>query len=124
MAHFAQLDENDIVINVCVVDNADIIDGNGDEDESLGIALLKGILGSDTKWKQTSYNGSLRKNFAGIGYQYNNILDAFIAPKPFDSWILNTLGCYYEAPAKLPDSDNLYDWDEDSRQWVIHENND
>ena len=88
MAHFCQLDENNIVTQVIVVDNKEIADPHtGEEDEILGIAFCKKLLGG--KWVQTSYNGSIRKRYAGIGYSYNAALDAFVAPKPFASWVLN-----------------------------------
>jgi hypothetical protein len=70
MAHFAQLDKNNLVIQVVVVDNEKIIDNNGTEQESLGVAFLRSLFGRDTIWLQTSYNGRLRKNYAGIGYSY------------------------------------------------------
>jgi hypothetical protein len=98
MAHFAELDENNIVIRVIVVDNTKIIDEAGIEQELLGINFLKSIFGETTRWVQTSYNGNFRKNYAGAGYFYNQDLDAFIPPKPFDDWILNTDSCQWEDP--------------------------
>jgi hypothetical protein len=83
MAHFAQLDENNIVTQVIVVSNDDIKDSEGNESELTGIAFCKSLLGPNTIWKQTSYNNSIRKNYAGIGFTYDATRDAFIAPKPF-----------------------------------------
>ena len=97
MAHFCQLDENNIVTKVIVVDNKEIADPfTGQEDEILGIAFCKKLLGG--KWVQTSYNGNIRKRYAGIGYSYNVSLDAFVAPSPFPSWILNTETADWESP--------------------------
>jgi hypothetical protein len=87
MAHFAQLDENNVVTQVIVVSNADTADANGVEKEHIGAAFCEKLLGGT--WKQTSYNGNLRKNYAGIGYTYNADIDAFVPPKPYASWVLN-----------------------------------
>ena len=84
MAHFAQLDENNIVLNVVVVANSDITDENGIEQEKIGIQFLKSLFGEDTNWKQTSYNKNIRKRYAGIEYTYDENLDAFIPPKPYE----------------------------------------
>lgn len=89
MAHFAQLDENNTVIQVIVVSNDIIKDANGNEVEELGISFCKKLLGENTNWKQTSYNNNFRVRYAGIGYTYNETLDAFIPPKPFNSWVLD-----------------------------------
>ena len=88
MAHFAKLDENNVVTQVIVVDNKDITDPHtGQEDEILGIAFCKKLLGGN--WKQTSYNNSMRVRYAGIGYSYNAALDAFVPPQPYASWTLD-----------------------------------
>lgn len=89
MAHFAQLDENNQVLQVIVVANQDILDENNNESEELGIIFCKSLLGQDTNWKQTSYNNNFRVRFAGIGFTYNEELDAFIKPCPDPSWIFN-----------------------------------
>jgi len=81
MAHFAKLDSDNKVIHVSVVDNWNTVDGSGNETESIGVAYLKSIHGADTNWKQTSYNGNIRKNYAGIGMTYDAGRDAFISPK-------------------------------------------
>jgi hypothetical protein len=90
MAHFAQLDQNNIVTQVIVVHNNELLD-NGTESESKGIDFCKSLYGTDTVWKQTSYNGTFRKNFAGIGFLYNEMRDAFIQPRPYSTWVLNTV---------------------------------
>jgi len=118
MAHFAQLDENNIVTQVIVVGNDDIKDSMGNENEGVGIAFCKSLLGSNTIWKQTSYNANFRKNYAGIGYIYDPTLDAFYPPKPFNSWILNETSCRWEAPVAYPNDENLYNWDEETTSWV------
>ena len=118
MAHFAQLDENNAVIAVNVIADADCLDDNDKESETVGIAFCKSLWGSDTIWKQTSYNGNIRKNYAGIGFTYDSTKDAFIAPKPYNSWVLNETTCDWEAPTAYPDDGNYYVWDEDTTSWV------
>ena len=118
MAHFAQLDENNIVTQVIVVSNEDIKDSEGNESELTGIAFCKSLLGPNTIWKQTSYNNSIRKNYAGIGFTYDATRDAFIAPKPFNSWILNESTCIWEAPYACRNDGNVYAWDEETTSWV------
>ena len=118
MAHFAQLDENNIVTQVIVVSNDDIKDSEGNESELTGIAFCKSLLGPNTIWKQTSYNNSIRKNYAGIGFTYDATRDAFIAPKPYNSWILNETTCRWEAPIAYPNDGKMYAWDEETTSWV------
>jgi len=132
MAHFAKLNENNIVIDIIVVNDKDVRDPHtGQEDEILGIAFCKKLLGGN--WKQTSYNGSMRVRYAGIGYSYNAALDAFVPPQPFVSWTLDNdtadwvspLGA---APALTEEqlaADSYYRWDEEAYQadnttgWVL-----
>lgn len=116
MAHFAQLDENNIVTQVIVVSNNELLDENGVEQESKGIAFCQTLLGGN--WKQTSYNGNMRKNYAGIGFTYDADRDAFISPKPFNSWVLNEDTCRWEAPTPMPTDEKMYRWDEDTVSWV------
>ena len=117
MAHFAQLDENNFVTQVIVVHNNDCqIDGV--ESEDAGIVFCKSLFGVATKWKQTSYNGNMRKNYAGIGYTYDATRDAFIPPKPFASWLLNETSCNWEAPTAYPTDNKFYRWDEPTLSWV------
>ena len=113
MSHFAQIDDNNIVTQVIVVEQ-DVLD-----------TVLLGVTNS---WIQTSYNTSggihklggtpLRKNYAGIGYTYDNTRDAFIPPKPYNSWILNEDSCLYEAPTPMPDDGKMYNWDEETTSWI------
>jgi len=115
MAHFAQLDENNVVTNVVVVADSDTsIDGV--EREEVGVAFLTGIL--QGRWAQTSYNGRIRKNYAGIGYTYDETRDAFIPPKPYPSWILIEETCLWEAPKPHNKDGKTYSWDEDLADWV------
>ena len=83
MAHFAELDENNIVTQVVVVDDLDCRDENNFESEAVGVHFLRNIFGATTEWKQTSYNNNIRKQYAGIGYTYDETNDVFISPKPF-----------------------------------------
>ena len=116
MAHFAKI-EDGVVTQVVVVDNKDTSDAAGVEKEYIGAAFLERLLGGT--WKQTSYNGNFRKNYAGIGYTFDADLDAFVPPKPFNSWILNTDLAQWEAPVAMPDDGNLYSWDEASTSWQL-----
>ena len=88
MAHFCKLGVGNIIEQVVVVSNEVITDNDGNEQEQLGVDFLNNLYGTRDVWKQTSYNGNFRKNFAGIGFKYDQTRDAFIEPKPFDSWIL------------------------------------
>ena len=117
MAHFARI-ENGVVQQVVVVDNSVLLDGNGDEQESLGVEFCKSLFGADGDWKQTSYNGNVRKNFASIGYQYDAARDAFIGASPYASWTLNETPCRWDPPVAYPSDGNPYEWDEASTSWV------
>ena len=119
MAHFATIDNStNKVINVEVVNNAVITDSNGDEQEQLGIDFLEQIHGGGgVTYKQTSYNESIRKNFAQIGGTYDATKDAFIGIKPFNSWVLNNTTCKWEAPTAYPSDGKPYVWDESSTSW-------
>ena len=114
MAHFAKL-ENNIVTQVIVVANQDILDEQGQENEQKGIDFCSNLLGGT--WKQTSYNGNIRKNYAGVGYTYDEGRDAFIAPKPFASWVLDETTAQWKAPVDMPTDDKRYLWDEDTTSW-------
>lgn len=123
MAHFAELDENNIVLRVLVVDNDDIVDENGDEQEQLGISFLRNMFGFNTNWKQTSYNGNFRFRYAGIGMTFDETLNAFIGLSPYDSWTLNKLTTEWDPPIPRPSlteeqtSDGyFYVWNEDNYQ--------
>ena len=115
MAHFCKL-ENNVVKQVIVVSNQDILDEQGQESEEKGIAFCSNLLGGT--WLQTSYNGNIRKNYAGIGYTYDEGLDAFIPPKPFNSWLLDEETCQWKAPVDYPTDGKVYSWDEESKSWV------
>lgn len=119
MAHFAELDENNIVKQVIVIDNLLLLNENNEEIEQFGIDYCQQIFGTDTVWIQTSYNASFRKNYAGIGYTYDGTRDAFIPPKPYDSWVLNEDTCLWEAPTPYPTDGLDYTWDESTVQWIL-----
>lgn len=134
MANFAEIDVNNKVIGVYSVNDITIIK-SGKEDEQTGSLFLRGVTGRNSTFLQTSYNTrggvhyspngipsgipnkALRKNYAGIGYSYDQQLDAFIPPKPFPSWVLDNKTCLWEAPIKCPKVGE-YRWDEQSQQWV------
>jgi len=118
MAHFAQLDENNIVINVIVISNEDCLDEDGNESEVVGIAFCNSLYGDSTIWKQTSYNSNFRANYASKGYTYDPTNNVFISPKPYPSWSLNTTSWEWEAPVAFPINSKDYRWDESNRTWV------
>ncbi len=117
MAHFARLNENSIVTEVRVLANAVITDKDGKEQEQLGIDWLVKRHGTSW-WKQTSYNGTFRKHYAGVGWHYDADGDAFYEPQPFPSWTLNKTTWEWEPPVARPsDKTKLYDWNELDRKW-------
>jgi hypothetical protein len=118
MAHFARLNEINQVLNVVVVANEVITDENGVEQEQLGIDFLTELNGGIGWYKQTSYNGAFRKNFAGKDSVYNTARDAFISLQPYTSWTLNETTCRWEAPIARPDDGKAYTWDEQNQAWV------
>jgi hypothetical protein len=118
MAHFAQLDDNNVVINVIVVHNNELLDQDGNEIEQKGIDFCKSLFGQDTIWIQTSYNSTFRKNYASLGSYYDPTRDAFIRPKPWDSWVLDTEICAWTAPIPMPTDDKVYIWDESTLSWI------
>jgi len=113
MAHFAKLGTGNIVEQVIVVSN-DIA-----TTEQAGVDFLNNLYGANNVWKQTSYNGNFRKNFAGIGSHYDDQRDAFIKPKPFLSWTLNEDTCRWEAPIPAPDNSGDYFWNEEKQSWGL-----
>ena len=121
MASFAKIGLNNKVIEVLSVHNNELLDSNGVEQEVNGIDFITKLTGWAI-WKQTSYNGNFRKNHAGIGYTYDEDRDAFIASKPFNSWILNETTCLWEAPIALPDTENRYNWNEETTTWDLVDN--
>jgi hypothetical protein len=118
VAHFAKLDENNVVIDVNVVSNDTINNLQFPESEPVGFAFLKEWSGGYPLWKQTSYTSSFRKNYAGIGYTYDSVLDAFVPPKPYSSWLLNTNTCQWEPPVLYPNDGKYYRWNEETQSWV------
>ena len=137
MAHFAELDANNIVLRVIAISDSDA------PNENAGIAFCKSLYGDSTIWKQTSYNTKrnvhivqqpdgrvtggvkwitggtpFRKNYAGIGMIYNSTIDGFVKPQPYASWNLNSTTGEWEAPVAYPSDGDDYTWDESSRQWV------
>jgi hypothetical protein len=119
MAHFAEIDESNTVVRVLVVPDAQ--EGRGQE-------YLADDLGLGGTWKKTSYNTQggvhalggtpYRKNYAGIGYTFDAAKDAFIAPKPYASWVLDEATCNWEAPVAMPTDDKMYRWDEETTNWI------
>jgi len=117
MAHFAQVDENNVVTQVIVVANNELL-LDGVENETKGIEFCKSLLGDDTRWVQTSYNGNIRKNYAGIGYTYDPVADHFFAPQPYPSWTLDT-DAKWQAPTPMPvEEEKFFTWDEPTLSWV------
>jgi len=127
LAHFCQLDENNVVTQVIVVANEDTSDANGVEAEEIGVAFCKKLLGADTNWKQTSYNNNFRVRYAGISYSYNEELDAFIPPSPFPSWVLDNATADWISPVgpapALTEAEiearSYYRWDEEAGAWEL-----
>ena len=125
MAHFAEINISNLVIRVLVLENKDTQNKKGEEVEKIGAKYLKDGLGGT--WVKTSYNTSggvhklggtpFRKNYAGIGYTYDETRDAFILPKPFPSWTLNEDTCQWDAPTAMPDDGKFYHWNEDTTSW-------
>jgi len=120
MAHFAQLNSDNTVINVIHINTMEIVDMEiGDEVEEIGISKLKSLYGDDTKWIQTSYSGSIREKFAGIGYTYNEELDCFVTPRPFQSWTFDINTKDWQPPVPKPEdvvdedgTTHSYSWNE------------
>ena len=130
MASFAKLNSENIVIKVESVVNEVLKDSNGIEQENIGIQFLKTLYNEPNSiWKQTSYNTNggvhkngktpFRKNHAGIGYIYDEIRDAFIPPKPYNSWILNESTCIWEATVPKPNNESKYIWNEETKNWDL-----
>jgi len=117
MASFAKIGLNNKVIQVVSVHDNELKDSNNVSSESLGIDFLTNLTGWAI-WKQSFTDGT-RKNLANIDYTYDENRDAFIAPKPYASWILNETTCQWEAPIALPDTENKYNWNEETQQWDV-----
>ena len=110
MAHYAQIDNNNVVTQVLVVNDYY-------EHTNTAQEFLANELGLGGTWVQTSYNGRIRKNYAGVGFTYDAQRDAFIPPKPFDSWLLNEDTCQWESPIPYPTDGEPYSWNEELQQW-------
>ena len=127
MAHFAQLDENNVVTQVIVVSNDDCSDSNGTESESIGVAFCQKLLGAETNWKQTSYNENMRGNYAGIGYTYmENVAtlgvgstDIFIAPQPHASWTVGVATASWYPPANPGSQPALTDEEREAGKYYV-----
>ena len=117
MAHFAQLNEENVVLQVIVVSNQDTADKDGVENEAIGAEFCTNLLGGT--WKQTSYNGKIRKNYAGIGYKYDEALDAFIPPQPYPSWVLDETTAQWKVPVDYPTDGGRYTWSEELQAWEL-----
>jgi len=115
MAHFAKV-ENGIVTQVIVIANADTASADGTEKEYIGAAFCERLFGGD--WKQTSYNGTFRKNYAGVGFTYDQNRNAFIAPQPYPSWTLVEATCQWVPPVAMPTDGKMYSWDEITQSWM------
>ena len=115
MAHFAELDENNVVLQVIVVHNNELIDSEGNENEAKGVQFCNSLFGH-TNWIQTSYNNNIRKQFAGTGYTYDEVNDVFVSPQPFPSWSLDD-SFDWQPPTAMPDDDKKYFWNEETQSW-------
>jgi hypothetical protein len=127
MAHFAKLDENNVVLQVTVINNIEMLAADGSESEMMGVAFLIRWSGGYSNWKQTSYNTiggqhpegrPFRKNYAGLGYTYDSARDAFIPQQTYPSWVLNEETCQWDAPVAMPTDGQRYYWDEATTSWV------
>jgi hypothetical protein len=117
MAHFAELDSNGVVVQVIVIANEDCGGGEFPESEAAGQAFINTLPPHAGKtWKQTSYNNNFRARYAGVGYSYNEVFDAFVAPQPFPSWTLNEETTEWEAPVPRPE-EGMWAWNEEEQQW-------
>jgi hypothetical protein len=124
MAYFAKLGTGNIVEQVISINNSVITDNDGIEQEKLGVDFINKLYNTRDVWKQTSYNNNIRKNFAGIGYQYDQTRDAFIPPKPFNSWVLNEQTCNWESPIPIPSDasfEKRYQWNETTQNWDLQQ---
>jgi hypothetical protein len=138
MAHYAEISDNNIVTHVIVVNDKDTLDENGNESEFIAVYFLQNITGLGHNWKKTSYNTiggihynpitnqpsedqikAFRKNYAGIGYTYDEQRDAFIPPKPFPSWTLDEFSCLWQSPIPYPNDGNMYEWNEETLSWDL-----
>ena len=116
MAHFAEIGLNNTVMRVIVVSNEECKDQFGNESETIGAKFCHDLFGG--VWLQTSYNGNMRKNFASIGFTYDSTRNAFVPPKPFESWVLDEETCSWKSTIPMPTDGKMYSWDESTISWV------
>ncbi len=119
MAHFAKIDENNIVTQVIVVHNNELL-VDGEESETKGIDFCESLFGH-RNWVQTSYNNNIRYNYAGVGYTWDSENDAFYAPQPYPSWSLDE-NYIWQSPVPMPEdasTEKIYEWDEDNQEWDL-----
>lgn len=116
MAHFAEIGLNNTVVRVVVVNNSELLDENGNEQEQKGVEFCRSLFGGD--WVQTSYNSSFRKRFAVTGFTYDPTRDAFIPPRPYLSWKFDEASCEWVAPTPYPEAGGMYTWDESTQSWT------
>ena len=115
MAHFAELDENNVVLQVIVVHNNELLDDEGQENEVKGVGFCASLFGH-SNWVQTSYNNNMRKQFAGTGFTYDDVNDVFVTPQPYPSWSLDE-NHDWQAPIPMPEDDKQYSWNEETQAW-------
>jgi len=119
MAKFAEIDENNVIIQIIVVAEEDCLDENENHSEAVGEAFCQNLFNSSNLWKQTSYPNNINKSGAGVGYFYDAELDVFIPPQPYPSWTLNSKIYQWECPVPYPADSPYYIWDEDAFSWVL-----
>ena len=116
MAHFAKIGTGNVVTKVHVLNN-EVLMKDGVENAQQGIEFLQNLYKNKDLYIQTSYNGTFRKNYAGVGFKYDQARDAFIPPQPYPSWTLHEATCQWKPPTSYPDDEKRYDWDEDTTSW-------
>jgi hypothetical protein len=119
MAHFARLDQNNVIQEIIVVNNDVVNNLSFPESEPIGVKFCQELFGSDTNWKQTSYSGDFRKNYAAIGSVYDSATDIFINPQPYHSWTLNKFTMQWEPPIPYPSEGGPYVWNENEKNWFL-----
>ena len=117
MAHFAELDDNNVVLQVIVVHNNELLDDEGQENEAKGVEFCNSLFGHNN-WIQTSYNNNMRKQFAGVGFTYDDVNDVFVAPQPYPSWSLDE-NHDWQPPTPMPEDDKGYSWNEETQTWDL-----
>jgi hypothetical protein len=121
MAHFAKLEENNVVTEVVVIDNINNMTPQGIETESVGVAYLQKLFGENTRWIQTSYNATFRRKFAGVGDTYDEENDRFVWVKPYPSWSFDEEAYMWRPPVRFPQDGKDYLWNENLLQWIEYE---